>query len=541
MPVEELINQSHWKPDHVIEHVSVSLHQHKYKLKHPIKRVAVIGAGPAGLPTAKLLKEEGLDVVIYERSPAAGGTWIYNPEPPLGPTFPSTIPSQSVQPSLPPSNTSLPFEKIEDYNQQAHDSLLRHAPPTPCYQSLRNNVATPLIKYKDLDWPNEMPWFTTHDKILDYLQAYSKKFDLDALTEFDTSLEKLTELPDQCGWKVLTKKSVLTTVHGHKRQVVKTSWKEEVFDSVVLATGHYHAPFVPDIPGLVEWKKRYPEAIIHSKQYRTPKEYEGKTILLIGDGTSALDISRDVGDVAKIIYQSVRESNHGFDEKYRAFREEVKTWLPPNVKRVPSINNIIFNHHANDCIFEFLDGTTVTDVDVIIVCTGYLFNYHFLQELHDDPYANSKNNKRPTEDRVLVKQDGSQLFNLHKDIFYIPNPTLSFIGVPFHIATFSFFEFQAYAVARVYSQSAFLPSTERMRQEWTDRLKQKGAGREFHALGADLEQAYIKDIVDWLNTDGSGLGKPLLEGHSQQWFDVKEKAFDALRLEFKQRLQLDPN
>jgi hypothetical protein len=221
------------------------------------------------------------------------------------------------------------------------------------------------------------------------------------------------------------------------------------------------------------------------------------------------------------------------------------------VKRVTTIKNIIFsndttnNSSPSTAIIELQDGSKLTGVDSIIICTGYLFNYHFLQELHDDSHTYPRNHtsdggdQRLDEDKVLVKQDGSQLFNLHKDIFYIPNPTLSFIGVPFHIATFSFFEIQAYSVARVYSQSAFLPTPERMRSEWADRLKRKGGGREFHALGAELEQEYIQDIVKWVNQHGAPFKKPVLEGHSQAWFDVKEKAFDALRLEFKQRLQLD--
>ncbi|KAI8331593.1 hypothetical protein BC941DRAFT_403707 [Chlamydoabsidia padenii] len=523
MPLDISSNQSLWKPDHIVE-TKVYRAPADHPLKHPIRKVAIIGAGPAGLPTAKVLRDEGLEVVIYERSPASGGTWIYNPAPPLDPVFPSTIPSQLVQPK---------------YDEKEH---LRHAPPTPCYRSLRNNVATPLLKYKDLDWPADTPWFTTHDKILDYLQDYSRTFGLDDITEFDTSLEKLTELPDQAGWKVLTKKTVLTTTqddNGEERKLLTTSWKEVEFDAVVLSTGHYHAPYVPDIPGLVEWKQRYPHTIIHSKQYRIPDGYDGKTVLLIGDGTSALDISRDIGDRCNIIYQSVRESNHGFDEKYRAFREEVKTWLPSNVQRVSSINTIHFQQDQQDpstSIIELQDGTRLTGVDAIVICTGYLFNYHFLQDLHDD----DANKSIPT-DRVLVNRQGSQLLNLHKDIFYIPNPTLSFVGVPFHIATFSFFEFQAYAVARVYSHTAFLPLPDVMRLEWADRLKRKGAGREFHALGAELEQEYINDIVSWVNSDGARFGKTRLEGHSQVWFDVKDKAFAALRSEFKQRLQFTPS
>ncbi|CAO3645065.1 unnamed protein product [Cunninghamella blakesleeana] len=546
MPVEDIATKLEWKTDQVYEPY-LNLGE-KYNFKKPVNRVAVIGGGPAGLPTAKVLVDEGIDVVIYERNPTSGGTWIYNPESPLSPTYPAEVPSQLVQPSLPPVNASLPYEKVDELNDQVYKELLKHVPPTPCYKSLRNNVATPLLKYKDLDWPENTPWFTTHDKILSYLQDYSKKFGLDEITEFNTSLEKLTELPEEQGWKVLTKKAYITEINDKK--VVKTSWKEEIFDAVVLATGHYHAPHIPNIPGIKEWHTKYPKTIIHSKQYRVPDYYKDKNVLLIGDGTSALDIARDIGEHCKIIYQSVRESNHGFDEKYKAFREEVKTWLPSNTERIATIRNIIFptinattleegdeNKVSNQssAIFELSDGTTITGIDAIVICTGYLFNYHFLQELHDD---GDNHSSKPLSDKVLVKQDGSQLHNLHKDIFYIPNPTLSFVGVPFHIATFSFFEFQSYAIARVYSQSAYLPSEELMRKEWQDRLKRKGGGREFHALGAELEQEYIQDIVNWVNTDGKQWNKKPLEGHSKEWFDVKEHAFEALRKEFKQRLSI---
>jgi cation diffusion facilitator CzcD-associated flavoprotein CzcO len=39
------------------------------------KRVAVIGAGISGVVAAAHLKNEGLDVTVFERSSAAGGIW----------------------------------------------------------------------------------------------------------------------------------------------------------------------------------------------------------------------------------------------------------------------------------------------------------------------------------------------------------------------------------------------------------------------------------------------------------------------------------
>ena len=40
-----------------------------------VKRVGIIGAGVAGLATARMLSEGGLDCVVYERRERLGGVW----------------------------------------------------------------------------------------------------------------------------------------------------------------------------------------------------------------------------------------------------------------------------------------------------------------------------------------------------------------------------------------------------------------------------------------------------------------------------------
>jgi len=45
------------------------------------------------------------------------------------------------------------------------------------------------------------------------------------------------------------------------------------FDAVVVASGHYHACKVPQIPGLDVFKKAWPSRIQHSKSYRTAESY----------------------------------------------------------------------------------------------------------------------------------------------------------------------------------------------------------------------------------------------------------------------------
>jgi cation diffusion facilitator CzcD-associated flavoprotein CzcO len=48
------------------------------------------------------------------------------------------------------------------------------------------------------------------------------------------------------------------------------------FDAVIVASGHYHAPKVPDTPGLEDWKRRFPDRVQHSKRYRKPEDAQNK-------------------------------------------------------------------------------------------------------------------------------------------------------------------------------------------------------------------------------------------------------------------------
>lgn len=59
-----------------------------YKFNHPIKRVAVIGAGPSGLQVAAELVEHGFEVRLFERTPRPGNAWYLDTLRPLPAAFP---------------------------------------------------------------------------------------------------------------------------------------------------------------------------------------------------------------------------------------------------------------------------------------------------------------------------------------------------------------------------------------------------------------------------------------------------------------------
>lgn len=121
------------------------------------------------------------------------------------------------------------------------------------------------------------------------------------------------------------------------------------------------------------------------------------------------------------------------------------------------------------------------------------------------------------------------MHNLHLDIFYIPDPTLAFVGVPFYTATFTLFEFQAIAVSRVFSGKASLPTEAEMRKIYEDRKAKKGFGRAFHSLkGEEIE--YVNGLVEWVNRDGARLGGvERVQGHSDRWLESYKKR--AVRLQ----------
>ena len=172
-----------------------------------------------------------------------------------------------------------------------------------------------------------------------------------------------------------------------------------------------------------------------------------------------------------------------------------------------------------------MDGTILSDIHSIIVCTGYHCSYPYLSHLHRDDLKPSE-----ADDSIIVS-DGTQTHNLHKDIFYIPDPTLSFVGVPYYTATFTMFEFQAIAMAAVYSGRADLPSLQQMRQEYQARLQKKGPGKNFHNLRGE-EVAYVKDLVDWVNRDGKLRGLAPIEGHTPEWHVAKETAMERFKARF---------
>jgi hypothetical protein len=246
-----------------------------------------------------------------------------------------------------------------------------------------------------------------------------------------------------------------------------------------------------------------------------------KNFLLVGGSVSSTDIARELGPLANKIYQSHRNGTFDLsanllpENGYRV--DEVISYDPPTSTE----SHDLAPYAPIPAQVTLKSGKKICDIHKVILCTGYHLTLPFLPHLHSD--------ETPVEraDETVLVTDGTQFHNLHKDIFYISDPSLAFVGVPFFTATFTLFEFQAMVVAKVFSGQAKLPSKKKMRAEYNERLKAKGYGKSFHSL-RNMEVEYVNELL----ADIQVSGRSTLLGHTDNWHIAKEEQVERLKALF---------
>ncbi|KAK4152650.1 hypothetical protein C8A00DRAFT_34628 [Chaetomidium leptoderma] len=486
----------------------------------PGRTVAVVGAGISGVCTAAHLMKQGLSVTLFERSSIAGGVWHYDERVPEDPPYPNNTPSQGdyavsqrgeLAYATPPpehdADSSGPREIRGSRN--AADLEVQFSPPGPCYAGLKNNVPTYLMTSVLGAWPEGTKYFVSQRYFEEYIQTLAKNHGVDAATLFHTRVDEVRKTPDGTKWEIRSVTLEKRDTGGRVTEAISR------FDLLVVASGHYNMPRIPDIEGLKEWKASCPSRVIHSKQYRSPERYRGQNVLIIGAGVSAHNICHELDGVAAQTYQSVRGGDFDLPASL----------LPEKAVRVPEVAKFVIRCDTDgdgrlgddrgetpDHIV-LTDGQILRDIHHAVLATGYMTSYPFLPQLHSDDTPITA-----AGEDLLVTSDGTMAHNLHRDIFYINDPTLAFVGVPYYAATFSLFDFQAQAVARVFAGKARLPTRMEMRNEYEKRVEEKGLGRGFHSVHAPgLEIAYVQELVDWLNTHGAETGEQPVLPHSEAW------------------------
>jgi hypothetical protein len=252
-----------------------------------------------------------------------------------------------------------------------------------------------------------------------------------------------------------------------------------------------------------------------------------QNILIVGIGTSGIDIARDLAPHTGRIYM-VGKPVHGPDS-YRAQRLFQRRLLPKNAEEVAPIRRFLQpGGTMEEAGVELVDGRVIWGVSLVLFATGYQYSLPFLPHLHRDPSPSLPSEEEKL--RLLIT-DGGGVLNLFRDVFYVPDPTLAFLGLSVNTSAFNFFEYQSISVARVFSGTARLPDEAGRRAVYDQWVREKGEGKWSHLMGREGERRYVRETVEWLNGEREKLGLDeveVVEGHTPEWIEKSDGTKSAL-------------
>lgn len=197
-------------------------------------RACVVGAGPAGIVSAKVLLEDGFDVTVFDKYQRVGGIWS----------------------------------------------------PGGCYDGLHNQSARRLFEFADL--PNRLHLASAVDSQR-YLENYAATFGV--LDRLRSTTEVISIRPVEGpgrmgarGWLVDSRSA------GDAAAQVR----RESFDYVVVASGAHHHVQVPTLPG----RELFSGVVVHSNEVRAGLFAGRRVVVVGGGKSALDLITRAAGEAA---------------------------------------------------------------------------------------------------------------------------------------------------------------------------------------------------------------------------------------------------
>lgn len=189
-------------------------------------RVVIVGAGPAGLAVGGCLRQRRVPFVLLERNDQVATAW-----------------------------------------RQHYDRLHLH--------TTRHFSALPSLRY-----PAAVPTYPSRQQVVDYLDAYTRHFDLRPRCHQEVlSVQRKEDL-----WEIQT---------AHDRYTA---------ECVVVATGINEEPVLPTWPD----QERFRGLILHSSQYHNGEPFRNLRVLVIGFGNSGAEIAVDLYEHGATVGMAVR-------------------------------------------------------------------------------------------------------------------------------------------------------------------------------------------------------------------------------------------
>lgn len=326
---------------------------------------------------------------------------------------------------------------LDEFGEPVHASMYRY---------LWSNGPKECLEFADYSFEEHfgrpIPSFPPRAVLHDYIKGRIEKSNVRGYIKLNHAVRHVTY--DETSGKFLV------TVKDLKADVLETS----AFDYVVNATGHFSTPNVPYFEGV----EAFPGRVMHAHDFRSADEFAGKNVLLIGASYSSEDIGIQCMKYgAKSVTFSYRTKAMGFD------------W-PEGFSEVPLLEKIVGK------VAHFKDGTR-KEVDAIVLCTGYLHHYPFLD---DDLRLKSRNRLYPE--------------GLYKGIFWVPNTRFMYIGAQDQFYTFNMFDAQAWYARDVILGRIPLPDAAGMEADikaWV--VKEEAL--EDAAQMIDFQTEYVRELI----------------------------------------------
>lgn len=315
------------------------------------------------------------------------------------------------------------------------------------YRNLKTNLPKEVMGFPDFPFPKGGESFVHHSKVVEYLQDYADHFNLEPRIKYNHFVEKVEPLEQEEGfpqWTVTAKDLKAGTT------------SQTICQAIIVCNGHYSVPRTPKLPGIEDFEGRQ----MHSHNYREPTPFAGATVLVLGAGASGIDISLEISTVAKQVILS-----HNLPSP-------IKSEMPPNTKQVKGAVKAASNG------FTLIDGTFV-EADFILYCTGYQYSFPFLS------------------DNCGIQIENNQVKPLYKHLINAKMPSMGFLGIPFQICPFPFFDFQSRFFMKVMTGELVLPDQSQMEaeieEERAGRLNSGVPAKHFHNMST-LQWQYAKDM-----------------------------------------------
>lgn len=133
-------------------------------------------------------------------------------------------------------------------------------------------------------WNDAELGYPPRDHVVGYLTSYEDRYDLAVLRPY--RVETVTRADD----------------NPHGRLLVDAGELTVAARAVVSATGTWDRPFWPSYPGMAEFTGRQ----LHTADYRTPEEFTGQRVVVVGGGNSAAQVLAEVSTVADTTWVTAR-------------------------------------------------------------------------------------------------------------------------------------------------------------------------------------------------------------------------------------------